>query len=82
MLPKIKKPLKVYVQFSANEQGAIDSVRVIRGCGKTFDNEAKRVVNAIPEWDVFYRRGKHERQFFTVIIVFSEANRQKYRKID
>lgn len=79
-LPKTEKTVKVYVQFSANEQGEIDSVKVMKGYDEFFDNEAKRVVKSIPEWDVFYRREKHERRAWNLPIVFSEENRQKYKK--
>ena len=79
-LSKQDKPVKVFVQFSANEQGIIDSVKVMKGFNETFDNEAIRVVKSIPEWDVFYRRGQHERRSWVLPVVFSEENRQKYKK--
>ncbi|MCK9480139.1 MAG: hypothetical protein M0R38_00050 [Bacteroidia bacterium] len=79
-LPNQDKPVKIVVQFSANEQGIIDSVEVRKGFNETYDNEAIRVVKSIPEWDVFYRRGQHERRSWVVPIVFSEENRQKYKK--
>lgn len=79
-LPKQDKPVKVFVQFSANEQGRIDSAKVMKGLDVIFDNEALRVVKSIPEWDVFYRRGQHERRAWNLPIVFSEENRQKYKK--
>lgn len=78
-LPKHDKTVKVFVQFSANEQGIIDSVKVMKGFDVTFDNEAIRVVKSIPEWDVFYRRRQHERRGWTLPIIFSEENRQKYK---
>lgn len=79
-LPKTDKTAKVYIQFSANEQGIIDSIKVMKGVDETFDSEAMRVVKSIPEWDVFYRRGQHERRSWVVPIIFSEENRQKYKK--
>lgn len=80
ILPKQDKPVKVFVQFSANEEGRIDSVKIMRGFDVIFDNEALRVVKSIPEWDVFYRRGQHERRAWNLPIVFSEENRQKYKQ--
>lgn len=79
-LPKQNKPVKVFVQFSANEQGIIDSVKVMKGFNETYDSEALRVVKSIPEWDVFYRREQHERRVWNLPIVFSEENRQKHKK--
>ena len=79
-LPKTDKPAKVFIQFSGNEQGMIDSVKVMKGSEETFDREALRVVKSIPEWDVFYRRGEYERRVWKLPIVFSEENRQKYKQ--
>ncbi len=79
-LPKTdEKNIKVYLQFSANENGIIDSVDVMRGYSPPFDNEAIRVVKSIPEWDIYYRHGKHERRAWTLPIVFSKKNKRKYR---
>ena len=79
-LPKTDKTVKVFIQFSANEQGIVDSVKVMKGFDETYDNEALRVVKSIPEWDVFYRRGQHERRPWVLPIFFSEENRRKYQK--
>lgn len=77
-LPHQDKAVKILVQFSANEQGIIDSVKVRKKFNETYDSEALRVVKSIPEWDVFYRRGQHERRPWVVSIIFSDENRQKY----
>lgn len=79
-LLKQDKPVKVFVRFSGNEQGIIDSVKVMKGFDAAFDNEALRVVKSIPEWDVFYRRGQYERRAWTLPIVFSLENREKYKQ--
>lgn len=79
-LPKQVKPVRVYVQFSANELGIVDSVKLMKGFDKPFDNEALRVVKSTPEWDVFYRRGQHERRTWNLPIVFSEENKRKFKK--
>jgi hypothetical protein len=78
-LPKFKKKdVKVFIQFSANEKGNIDSVKVMRGYNSIFDKEAVRVVKTIPNWDVYYRHGEHQRMNWTLPINFSEANRTNY----
>jgi len=74
------KVIKVYVQFSANENGIVDSASVVRGYDTIFDQEAIRVVKAIPEWDVFYRHEKLERRIWTIPIIFSNENRIMYSK--
>lgn len=74
------KEIKVFIQFSANENGIIDSVKVIRGYNTIFDNEAIRIVKAIPEWDVYYKHGKHKRIIWNLPIVFSERNKNEYQK--
>ena len=79
-LPKQDKPVRVFVQFSANEQGVVDSVKVLKGFDMNFDNEAISVVKTIPEWDVFYRLGQFERRTWNLPIVFSEENRLKYQR--
>jgi hypothetical protein len=78
-LPKSdNKIIKVIVQFSANENGTVDSVKVMRGYDILFDNEALRVVKSIPDWDVYFRHGILQRMIWTFPIVFSEENRKKY----
>ena len=77
-LPKNNKTIKVYIQFSSNENGIIDSAIVMRGYSKIYDQEALRVVKSIPEWDIYYRRGVHERRGWNIPIIFSAEKRTKY----
>lgn len=80
-LPKCDdKTIRVVLQFSANENGIVDSVKVIKGYDGIFDNEAIRVIKAIPDWDVYYRHGKPQRINFSFPVVFNDENRNKYRK--
>lgn len=74
------KVIRVYVQFSANEFGDVDSAKVVKGYNEIFDKEAVRVIKAIRKWDVFYRNGKLVRSTWTVPIIFSKANKEKYNK--
>ena len=80
ILPKLDAIVRVVVEFSANENGIIDSVKVLRGYNKIFDQEAIRVIKSIPEWDVYFRKGKHVRMPWNMPITFSEENRLKYKK--
>ena len=80
-LPKLdKKTIKIFVQFSANEKGIIDSVKIMKGYNSIFDNEAIRIVKSIPEWDIFYRHEIHERINWTLPVIFSSDNKKKYQK--
>ena len=66
---KIKR--RVFVQIiSSDENGKIDSVKVVRGVNELYDNEAIRVVKSIPEWDVIYRHGEIYNQMWTLPINF------------
>jgi len=70
--------VRVVIQFSANEKGFIDQIKIAKGYNETYDQEALRVVQAIPQWDVFYRHGKHFRIPWILPIHFSTENRKKY----
>ena len=74
------KEIKIFVQFSANENGIIDSAIIVKGYDSQFEKEAIRIVKAIPEWDIYYRHGKHKRIVWTLPIVFSEMNIKQYQK--
>jgi hypothetical protein len=39
---------------SADENGQIDSVLVVKGASDILNREAVRVVKSIPQWDVIY----------------------------
>ncbi len=80
-LPKTnKETVRVFVQFSANEKGVVDSVEVMRGHSILYDQEAVRVIKLIPEWDVYYIHGEYERQNWMLPIVFSKKNKRKYKR--
>jgi hypothetical protein len=72
--------IRVVLRFSANENGIIDNVDVIKGYEERFEKEAVRVVKSIPEWDIYYRHGKHERKYWNIPISFSELKKKKYAK--
>lgn len=62
------------ITFSANEDGVIDDIRVVRGCGEMFDKEAVRIVRTFPANVQFYH-GKLMRYYYTMPIVFNESTR-------
>lgn len=72
------KIIKLFVKFSANESGVVDSVKIVSGNESGLNEEALRVVKSIPEWDVFYIHGVLQRRSWTIPVIFSEENRKKY----
>lgn len=79
-LPKLDKSVDVLVQFSANEQGVIDSVILLSGSDEIFNNEAVRVMKSIPGWSVCYKLGNFIRLEWKLKIEFSEKMRKEYNK--
>jgi hypothetical protein len=58
-VPEPSENIRVVVRvISANDEGKIDSVTILRGFNEIYDREAVRVVKSIPDWDVIYRHGK------------------------
>ena len=53
-LPEQDSVIRVFVGVA----GTLDSARVVRGYNEIYDQEAIRVVKSIPEWSVYFRRGK------------------------
>ena len=81
ILPVQQMPLRVNTRFSANEDGKIDEVEIIRKSdNEIFNQEAVRVIKQIPDWDVIILYGQLYRQWFNMPIIFSEENREKYGK--
>jgi protein TonB len=58
----------VYVGFVVEKDGVIDEVRVLRGIGGGCDEEAVRVVSAMPNWEPGVQRGKPVRVRFNLPI--------------
>lgn len=61
---------KVLVQFVVNNDGKTRNVRVLKGIGGGCDEEAIRVVNAMPLWKPGMHGGKNVSVFFTLPIAF------------
>lgn len=61
----------VYVSFVVNKDGKIVDVQVVRGVHQSLDNEAIRVVKAMPPWVPGEQRGKPVRARFTLPIRFT-----------
>ncbi len=62
---------KVYVQFIVNKEGDVESVKLLRGIGGGCDEEALRVVSAMPRWKPALQNGKPVSVMFNIPLVFS-----------
>jgi len=74
------KSAKVTISLLADANGKVDSLRVVRGSGAIYDNEALRVAKLIPSWDVYYIHGEFYPLSALITIQFTEANKKKYSK--
>ncbi len=61
---------RVAVQFVVAEDGAISNVKVVRGIGNGCDEEAMRVIRAMPKWKPGKNNGIPTKVLFTQVIVF------------
>ena len=61
---------KVFVQFVVDPKGDISQVAVVRGIGGGCDEEAKRVVNAMPRWRPGRQNGQPVSVRYTVQVTF------------
>jgi protein TonB len=63
----------VYVTFVVEKNGNVTDVRVLRGIGGGCDEEAIRVIKAMPKWSPGKQRGKPVRVQFNMPIKFTLA---------
>ncbi|MFZ4398840.1 MAG: TonB family protein [Bacteroidales bacterium] len=64
----------VFLTFIIEKDGGISNVQILRGIGGGCDEEATRVVNAMPKWKPGKQRDKAVRVQFTLPIKFILAN--------
>jgi protein TonB len=61
---------RVVVQFVVNENGKISDVKALRGIGGGCDEEAVRVIKAMPPWKPGKQNGKMVKVYYTQPISF------------
>ncbi|PQJ11713.1 hypothetical protein CJD36_007925 [Flavipsychrobacter stenotrophus] len=61
---------KVIVRFMVDEHGTITNVKVIKGIGYSCDEEAVRVVKAMPPWHPGKINGKAVRTVYVLPVAF------------
>lgn len=62
---------RVMVQFVIQEDGTLDNVKILRSVSPELDNEAMRVVQAMPKWSPGVDDGKAVKVKFTIPISFN-----------
>lgn len=62
---------RVIVQFVVDEKGKILDPRVVRSIDPSLDEEALRVINAMPTWNPGKHKGKPVKARYTIPIAFS-----------
>lgn len=68
----IKKEVEgtVNVEFIVNENGSISKAKVVKRIGSGCDEEALRVIKAMPKWAPGTQDGKKVRVYYTIPITF------------
>jgi len=59
--------------FQVGENEKLVGVKVVRGINPRLDEEAERVLNLIPDWTVYYRRGRIVETQWTLPISFDKG---------
>jgi protein TonB len=70
---------KVYVQFIINPYGDVVNAKIVRGIGTDCDEEALRVVKAMPRWIPGKQNGKIVSVYYNLPIKFTIPNKTKIK---
>jgi len=62
---------RVVVQFVVNEDGSLSDIKVVRGIDPECDNEAIRLIEAMPNWKPGKQNGKPVKVKYTLPITFT-----------
>ena len=61
---------RVIIQFIVEKDGSINDTKVVRGVDSSLDNEALRVINAMPKWEPGKHKGEAVSVKYTVPVAF------------
>jgi hypothetical protein len=76
----IKDPIRVVLRIVSTDTNKPE-ITIVKGSGlKIYDDEAVRVANQIPEWDVYIQRGKVFKMYWSLPIIFSKEKKLKYTR--
>jgi protein TonB len=65
---------RVIVTFKVEKDGSLSDIKVVRGLGPEFDEEALRVVKMMPKWLPAHTGGKVSVARYTLPIIFKKNN--------
>jgi len=71
---------RVYVNFIVRSDGRIDGVKIAKGVHPTLDNEAMRLVKAMPKWNPGQNNGQNVSSYFTLPVTFILKDDSKTEK--
>ena len=72
---------RVFIQFVIEKDGSVTNVKVMRGIGGGCDEEAVRVVKAMPKWKPGKQKGKPVRVSYILPIVFKLDMSETYKPV-
>lgn len=72
---------RVFLSFVIEKDGAVSNVKVAKGIGKECDDEAVRVVKAMPKWKPGLMKGKPVRVGYMLPIFFKMDEGEKYKPV-
>jgi hypothetical protein len=74
----LKNPIRVFLSLSTTDTNKPE-IKIIRGSGiKLYDDEALRVASLIPDWDMYFQRGKVFKMYWSLPIIFDNQKKIKY----
>ena len=72
---------RVFLSFVIEKDGAVSNVKVAKGIGKECDDEALRVVKAMPKWKPGLMKGKPVRVNYMLPIFFKLDESEAYKPV-
>lgn len=72
---------RVFISFVIEKDGAVSNVEVARGIGKECDDEAVRVVKAMPKWKPGLMKGKPVRVNYMLPVNFKLDEGEAYKPV-
>ncbi len=72
---------RVFLSFVIEKDGAVSNVKVAKGIGKECDDEAVRVVKAMPKWKPGLMKGKPVRVSYMLPIFFKLDEGEAYKPV-
>ena len=68
---------RIIARFRIGEDEKPTAIEIVRGVNQQIDKESERVIKLIPDWDVYYRRGKIVETQWTLPIFFDKEFYEK-----